>query len=983
MARKNNTVYNLLNTFTGEYQNFNKVTTWLDGTAMTDAKCDGTIFRKKGTEYFKLNWTGPVNIKWFGAKGDGITDDSVVVQKAINTFKTIYPGQQGGGVTILFPEGTYRLKDIQVPAGINIISYQLARDNYLSYVPSKIMPAPGATDVFIYADDAKNCEMIGIYIDADFENNPNLRSAVRWAGSFNKIINCNFTRCPKFGVLSKCGGFVFQDNNVQGWYGPVTPDIFSGPNDFKGTFHVEAMGDSYIINNEFGAGLPYFTKEGLELLRDPEHRRICAMAASSQSPDNPNLFGFLGNSVIEGNLFENGDRGVALGNGVYAVFSKNRYELSGGTGLTIFGNNTYMTFDNERFSGNSMAGDGLFPDIELRAGTFGQVTFTAPIFFRSFPFPNVPAFANRVNWNVDNKASTSIKFQGEVIDPTYYTQGFQNLTLAESLPLSRALFQYDIDNPRWNTVSTQKAVVDPQTGYVTLGPGTLSSNLGLTGGVQFYTPDGTPQALLGFNASPGLWYTLNQPGGNHTFIGGGMYITKADGNLLTLNATDDGPVVFSMSQSNATTGNFSINLQADHNVRIGANNSILFGLGGSGNIRVDPSGITYLPNALNPTNLTDSDVVARNKTTSELMSIPSTSFSPATGGTGYIQNQFSTAQAANYAISGLGRVDGGLSVAMGANPAYPLQVGTLPSSLGVSAQFTGTVIVADAVNANEAINKGQLDAFNLQAVLTNGNDANKFAILTNTTNSADLKNIAGLHLGTFSGSGFIYSGNPVSSTKQNLTIVSAGMSIASEGTLQIQSTGTSSDLLLSSQSSAVNISGVTDLTLGCAAGIRLLNKASGIAGTANDDLVIKSQLPVNSSGTWTPVVTGITGATINNATYTRSGNVIQINCRIFIPSTATVTTAGTFEITGFPMFGKHVVGDGTSTNMYITQNLCLFSKDGVVSTTIILFENMDAAGTTTLVNMVNLNDRSLFSRNDMIPTSLSLIDFSTVYVLAD
>ena len=760
MQRITDTLYGLINSFTGEWHTYSKVTKWLDGSNMIDAKCDGTIFRKKGQEYFKLNWTGPVKVTWFGAKGDGVTDDSVAVQKAINAFKTDWgSGQGGGGQTILFPEGTFLLKDIKVPAGISLISYQLARDNFVSFVPSKIKPALGATYVFEFEDTAKNCEMIGIYIDAEYSAsntiNAGLVAAVRWAGSFNIIRNCNFTRCPQHAVLSKCGGFMFEDNNLQGWYGPAP--VFTSDTDFRGVFHCQAMGDSYIKNNEIGAGLPYFTKEGMDLLRDPLHRRICALAATNLG--DPNFFGFFGNSVIKGNLFENGDRSVALGNGLYATFSDNRYELSGGTGLTIFGSNTYMTFSNERFSGNSMAGDGLFPDIELRPGTMGKVTFNSPIFFRSFPFPNVPAFANRVNYNVDNKASADINFVAPVFDDTYYTQARFNMSDVANLPVRQALLQYDVDNPRFITVSTQKPVVDTQTGYVVLIPGTTPTLGDLNGGVQFYNSVGQPKALIGFNTGNDLWYTLNQTGGNHTFIGGGMYVTKPGGNSFTLNSTDDNLVSLTLSQANATTGNFSITLQADHSARIGSNNNIILGLGGIGNIRIEPSGITYLPNPLNPSTLSDCIVVARNETSGEMMGIPASNFlqpfapidankvysGPGTGAaatpnfrllvpadipnldgakitTGlvagnllgpnsgnYLWNQATGAQTANFWLAGVGRIEGALAISTGNFPAYALQVKALTTSAGVAAQFIGTVIGNDAVNANEFVTKSQLD----------------------------------------------------------------------------------------------------------------------------------------------------------------------------------------------------------------------------------------------------------------------------------
>ena len=48
---------------------------------------------------------GPLSVKWFGAKGDGITDDSPAIQRAVNV-----------GPHIVFPPGTYICKHIRTYA---------------------------------------------------------------------------------------------------------------------------------------------------------------------------------------------------------------------------------------------------------------------------------------------------------------------------------------------------------------------------------------------------------------------------------------------------------------------------------------------------------------------------------------------------------------------------------------------------------------------------------------------------------------------------------------------------------------------------------------------------------------------------------------------------------------------------------------------------------------------------------------------------
>jgi hypothetical protein len=84
-----------------------------------------------------------------------------------------------------------------------------------------------------------------------------------------------------------------------------------------------------------------------------------------------------------------------------------------------------------------------------------------------------------------------------------------------------------------------------------------------------------------------------------------------------------------------------------------------------------------------------------------------------------LRNQADAAQAANFWIQGVGRLDGGMSINMGNFPAYPLQVGPLTPG-DIAAQFTGRVVGVPALASNELVTLSQLSGFGSGTVTSVG-----------------------------------------------------------------------------------------------------------------------------------------------------------------------------------------------------------------------------------------------------------------------
>lgn len=123
----------------------------------TKADNDGTFIAVSGvaTGRWQRTYTGAVNIKWFGAKGDGATDDSLAfinAWKAATYFNQIITGTRAASGLYL-PSGTYVitqnyfLNNCGAQAGYSGCRYSIHGDGYGSSI---IVFKPSANNAYIY-----------------------------------------------------------------------------------------------------------------------------------------------------------------------------------------------------------------------------------------------------------------------------------------------------------------------------------------------------------------------------------------------------------------------------------------------------------------------------------------------------------------------------------------------------------------------------------------------------------------------------------------------------------------------------------------------------------------------------------------------------------------------------------------------------------------------------------------------------------------
>jgi|GEM_PF-3895350 len=204
------TIVDNFDRFTGQPFNAEKVTKWHDGTDMDDSKVDNVIYFKApsnlGGGYAKRNEDWKLNAKWFGAKGDGVTDDTLSIRKAIDSLKD--------SSVLYFPPGKYKIsRNAHSPLaieGINTYVLRIMAKKNLTisgYGAEIIQPDVDVDGVSLGIFNCENVHIEGLEFDGehiyDIDNEINHKQQLFHLIKCQKIsiMRCSFRRASGAGLL--------------------------------------------------------------------------------------------------------------------------------------------------------------------------------------------------------------------------------------------------------------------------------------------------------------------------------------------------------------------------------------------------------------------------------------------------------------------------------------------------------------------------------------------------------------------------------------------------------------------------------------------------------------------------------------------------------------------------------------------------------------------------------------------------------------
>ena len=212
----------------------------------TETDNGGTIIQATGitTGRWKRVFGGVVNVKWFGAKGDGVTDDTLAINSAISFTSSIKSN-------LLFPAGTYIVSGLNAVANMQLIGEGSTSTRIKLKNNSNTHLVNSLTNTI---DDIR---IQGIIFDGNRANNT-VGNGLNLYGSKHILIDVRVVEIAENGIVSDWQGPSFKQAGFEGFYSNITIDtcgksgwVYNGASDS----HFEAI---YIIDTSLSTTNTYY-----------------------------------------------------------------------------------------------------------------------------------------------------------------------------------------------------------------------------------------------------------------------------------------------------------------------------------------------------------------------------------------------------------------------------------------------------------------------------------------------------------------------------------------------------------------------------------------------------------------------------------------------------------------------------------------------------------------------------------------------------
>jgi hypothetical protein len=300
----------------------------------TSADNGGTIIVDGSGRRWKRLFAGDVNVMWFGATGNGTTDDTTAIQRAINFIKSVTGG------TLYFPNGTYSVGSVYtLPSGgsyldqymidvSNTVNLTLRGESKSAVIRLKNHFLDGGVDAqsnahIFSGSAASGFTLDGLFFDLNGATNLTPAGKIRNSiavriqnGDRLTVRGCKFVNSGGHNVISAGGAgdtFILKDNEFvnggRGVPGNVNnPDFSFVYSEWKNT-----KASHNTITQEFGPG---GFSGGIELHGSDSYATHNTITNCEPAIWIASVPYAISNIVVSDNIFKDCNRGVAFWRGL-------------------------------------------------------------------------------------------------------------------------------------------------------------------------------------------------------------------------------------------------------------------------------------------------------------------------------------------------------------------------------------------------------------------------------------------------------------------------------------------------------------------------------------------------------------------------------------------------------------------------------------------------------------------------------------------